>query len=64
MDDPIIDKIVGGCVSVVLRDMLHLHHTPHTSHLTPHTSILPGLHNPIVHNVVHNRAIVIQCREQ
>lgn len=57
MDDPIIDKIVGGCVSVVLRDMLHLHHTPHTS-------ILPGLHNPIVHNVVYNRAIVIQCREQ
>lgn len=57
MDDPIIDKIVGGGVSVVLRDMLHLHHTPHTS-------ILPGLHNPIVHNVVHNRAIVIQCREQ
>lgn len=57
MDDPIIDKIVGGCVSNVLRDMLHLHHTPHTS-------ILPGLHNPIVYNVVHNRAIVIQCREQ
>lgn len=57
MDDPIIDKIVGVCASDVLRDMLHLHHTPHTS-------ILPGLHNPIVHNVVHNRAIVIQCREQ